>query len=77
MIDLFVLACVIARVNAALAALGPEKAAKEMDILKVFSGQVERRVKQAFSLIDINDDEVLKGLAEHAFDAEKFSWDNV
>ncbi|GMV17795.1 MAG: acyl-CoA dehydrogenase family protein [Polyangiaceae bacterium] len=77
MIDLFVLACVIARVNASLEALGPEKAAKEIDLLKVFAGQVQRRVKHAFGLIDINDDELIKGLADHAFEAEKFSWDNV
>lgn len=77
MIDMFVLACVISRVNASLEALGPEKAARELDLLKVFTGQVERRVKQAFGLIDINDDELIKGLAEHAFDAEKFSWDSL
>lgn len=77
MIDMFVLACVIARVNASLASLGPEKAQNEVDILKVFSGQVQRRVKHAFGLIDINDDELIKGVAEHAFKAEKFSWDNI
>jgi acyl-CoA dehydrogenase family protein 9 len=77
MIDLFVLACVISRVNSSLQEHGPEKAAKEVDILKVFASQVDRRVQHAFGLIDINDDELIKGIAEHAFEAEKFSWDNI
>jgi alkylation response protein AidB-like acyl-CoA dehydrogenase len=77
MIDLFVLACVLSRVNTALTEKGPEGAAKEVDILKVFADQAERRVKHAFDLIDINDDELIKGLADHAFELEKFAWDNI
>ncbi len=77
MIDLFALACTISRVNSSLAEKGPEGAAREIEILKVFANQAERRVRHAFNLIDINDDELLKGLADHAFAVEKFSWDNI
>lgn len=77
MIDLFVLACVISRVNSSLERKGTEGAAKEMEILSVFSAQVDRRVRHNFGLIDINDDELIKSIADHAFDAEKFSWDSI
>jgi acyl-CoA dehydrogenase family member 9 len=77
MIDLFALACTLSRVNSSLIDKGAEGAAREVDILKIFASQVERRVRHSFGLIDINDDELLKGLADHAFDQEKFSWDNI
>lgn len=77
MIDLFVLACVLSRVNSALAERGAEGAQRELDILKVFANQVQRRVRHAFSLIDINDDELIKGVADYAFEQERFVWDNI
>ena len=77
MIDLFVLACVLSRVDSSLKANGLEKTQKELDILTVFANQAERRVQHAFNLIDINDDELIKGLSDHACEAEKFSWDNI
>lgn len=77
MIDLFVLACVISRVDASVKAQGEERARKELEILTILTSQVERRVRHSFSLVDINDDELLKGLADHAFAAEGYSWDNL
>ncbi len=77
MIDLFVLACVISRVDASVKAQGEERARKELEILTILTSQVERRVRHNFSLVDINDDELLKGLADHAFAAEGYSWDNL
>jgi len=77
MIDLFVLACVISRVDTSIREKGAEKAAKELEIVNVFANQVARRVRHNFNLIDINDDETIKAIAEHAFGAEKFSWDNI
>lgn len=77
MIDLFVLACVLSRVNSSLSEHGSEGAAKEVDILKIFANQAQRRVRHNFSLIDINDDEMIKGIAVHAFENEKFVWDNI
>jgi len=77
MIDLFVLACVLARVDGAVRRLGVDGAAREREILEVFAGQVTRRVKSNFGKIDDNDDELIKGLADHAFSLERFGWDNL
>ena len=77
MIDLFGLACTLSRVSSSLAEKGTEGAAREIEILKVFANQTERRVRHNFGLIDINDDEMIKSLADHAFSQEKFSWDNI
>jgi acyl-CoA dehydrogenase family member 9 len=77
MIDLFALACTISRVSSSVAEKGTEGAVRELDILKIFANQVDRRVRHNFGLIDINDDELIKGLADFAFEQEKFSWDNI
>jgi alkylation response protein AidB-like acyl-CoA dehydrogenase len=77
MIDLFVLACVLSRVDSAVKGLGVEGAVREREILEVFAGQVRRRVKSNFGKIDDNDDELIKRLADHAFEAEGFGWDNL
>lgn len=77
MIDLFALACVISRVTASLEEKGPEKAAKEKEILHVFAGQVKRRVNSNFGKIDENDDEQIISLANHALENEGFVWDNL
>jgi alkylation response protein AidB-like acyl-CoA dehydrogenase len=75
MIDLFVLACVLSRVTASIEANGSEGAAKELQIARVFAGQVKRRASSNFRKIDENDDEAIKELAEHAYEAGGYSWD--
>lgn len=77
MIDLFVLACTLSRVNSSLLANGEEKARQEIQILEVLSEQARRRVQQNFELIDRNEDEPLKALADHAFNLEKYAWDTI
>jgi hypothetical protein len=77
MIDLFVLSCVLSRVDASLRKLGPEGAARELDIAHTVAGQVRRRVKSNVADIDANEDEQIKTLADHAFEAERFSWDTI
>jgi len=57
--------------------LGEEGAAKELEILRVVSGQVQRWVRSNYGKIDDNDDELIKSLADHAFAGEHFSWDNL
>ena len=76
MIDLFVLACVLSRVNTHVEANGVDKSTKELEILQVFSGQVRRRVHSNFGKIDNNDDELIKSLAEHAYERDGYSWDS-
>lgn len=75
MIDLFVLACVLSRVNSAITAQGDKKAAREIEIAKAFARQVRRRVKVNIDEIDDNADEEIKGLADYAFTVEKYVWD--
>jgi alkylation response protein AidB-like acyl-CoA dehydrogenase len=75
MIDLFVLAAVMARVSQSIQDNGEEAAQHEVEILKTFMGQVHRRVKANFDKIDNNDDELVKGLAAHAYEEGGYSWD--
>jgi hypothetical protein len=77
MIDLFVLACTLSRVQASIEAIGVEKAAREIDILLMFTREARVRMKQNFRRIDNNDDEPLKVLADDAFEAERFRWDTI
>jgi alkylation response protein AidB-like acyl-CoA dehydrogenase len=77
MIDLFVWASVLSRVDASLREKGVEAAAKEIEIARTFTGQARRRVRNTISEIDENEDESIKTLADHAFAEEKFSWDTL
>ena len=52
-------------------------AAKEIDIARVLAGQVHGRVTRNFRKIDDNDDELVKDLATHAYEAEGYSWDTI
>ncbi|RKZ62883.1 MAG: acyl-CoA dehydrogenase, partial [Gammaproteobacteria bacterium] len=71
MIDLFVLACTLSRVQASIEANGVEKASREIDILQMFTREARVRMKQNFRRIDNNDDELLKDLANDAFEVER------
>jgi alkylation response protein AidB-like acyl-CoA dehydrogenase len=75
MIDLFVLGCVLSRATASIDELGAEKAAHEIEIAKIFAGQVKGRATRNFRKIDKNDDELVKSLAEHAYDVGGYTWD--
>ena len=77
MIDLFVMAATISRVQASIDAKGVDGAALEIDILKAFTRAAKVRIKHNFRRIDTNDDEILKGLADDAFKAEAFRWDTI
>lgn len=77
MIDLFVLASVISRVDSSIRQNGADKARREIEIATVFARQAERRIKSNVDEIDNNVDESLKSLADHAFEAERFTWDTL
>jgi len=77
MIDLFVLACVLSRVDSAVRSKGLDKAQREVDIANAFAGQVRRRVRNTVTEIDDNQDEIVKVLADHAFSEEKYAWDTL
>jgi len=77
MIDLFVMAATLSRVQASIDAKGVDGAALELDILRTFTRAAKIRIKRNFRRIDSNDDEMLKALAEDAFKAEGFRWDTI
>ncbi len=77
MIDLFVMASTISRVQASIDAKGVDGATLEIDILKTFTRAAKVRIRRNFRRIDSNDDELLKGLADDAFEAEGFRWDTI
>jgi acyl-CoA dehydrogenase family protein 9 len=77
MVDLFVFACVLSRVNTSIQRAGLEASAKEVEILKTFAGQARTRLKENASKIDDNDDELIKALADDALEREAFGWDTL
>ncbi len=77
MIDLFVLSCTLSRVQASINANGVSGAQREIDIARVFTEQAKTRIKHHFRRIDNNDDELVKGLADDAFEVERFRWDII
>lgn len=77
MIDLFVMACIMSRVSQSLEERGVSKCAQELEILHVFTTDASRRIHSNLDQIDNNDDELIKSLADYAFEEEKFSWDNI
>jgi len=77
MIDLFVMACTLSRVQASIEANGVEKCKREIDILKVFTRDARSRIKGNFRRIDNNYDSRLKALATDACEAERFRWDTI
>ena len=77
MVDLFVMACTLSRVQASIDANGAEKASKEIEILHVFTRDARVRIKRNFRRIDNNEDELLKALADDAFQTERYRWDTI
>jgi alkylation response protein AidB-like acyl-CoA dehydrogenase len=77
MIDLFVMAATISRVQASIEAKGVEASALEIDILRTFTRAAKVRIKHNFRRIDTNDDEMLKAIADDAFSTEGFRWDTL
>ncbi len=75
MIDLFVLACVLSRVTASIEGNGQDEAQEEIEIARVFAGQVLGRAKRTFRKIDVNDDELVKHLAESTYERGGYGWD--
>jgi alkylation response protein AidB-like acyl-CoA dehydrogenase len=76
MIDLFVWACVMARVNSAIESKASD-VEPQLRILEVFAGRAGSRIRANFRKIDDNDDEHIKALSDHAFELGKFAWDTV
>jgi acyl-CoA dehydrogenase family protein 9 len=77
LIDLFVLASVLSRVNATLEERGEEKSGRELEIARVFARRARGRIRGNLRRVDVNDDELVKSLARDAFEREGYGWDLV
>ncbi len=77
MINLFVLACVLSRVASAVEKQGPAAVERELQIAHAFAIRVRRQVQACLQEMEDNADEEIKGLADHAFDLERFQWDTI
>ena len=77
MVDLFVLAAVMSRVNAALEARGEEGAARELEIVRVFMHRARARIRANLSQVDANEDERVRTLAQDALQREGYGWDLI
>jgi hypothetical protein len=77
MIDLFALACVLARVSTRIEDHGEAAAAPEREILRAFAQQVFRRVPAQLSELDANEDPSLHAIARHVLEVGGYRWDNL
>ncbi len=77
MIDLFVLASMLSRVNYSIETQGEESAQGEIDLVRLFIDRARTRIKRNFRRIDDNNDELVKTVADNAFGAEGFRWDVI
>ncbi|MBI5511112.1 MAG: acyl-CoA dehydrogenase family protein [Deltaproteobacteria bacterium] len=77
MIDLYTLACTLARVDQAVKEKGAAKCSRELAVLEIFGRQAKGRVSRNFNRIDDNDDEVIKALADHVCEVGRYDWDNI
>ncbi len=68
MIGLFVMACTLSRCSASIEAVGPEKAAAEIQMTRVLCGRVRGKAMKNFRNIDGNNDETIKEIAGVAYD---------
>jgi alkylation response protein AidB-like acyl-CoA dehydrogenase len=75
LIDLFVLASILSRVNAAVEERGEREASRELDILRIFARRARSRIRGNLRRVDVNDDELVKGLADDAVEREAYAWD--
>jgi len=75
LVDLFVFAAVLSRVNSAVEAEGEKAAARELDILRVFARRARGRIRGNFRRLEVNDDELVKTIATDAFERGEYAWD--
>jgi acyl-CoA dehydrogenase family protein 9 len=66
-IDLYAIACVIARTTKAIQRRGVEGARREIDLTTIFVASAEKRLHEAAAAFDKNDDELRKVVASKAY----------
>jgi hypothetical protein len=64
-------------VNSTIQAKGVDQSATEVQILETFAAQAKTRIQANLNAIDDNSDEAIKAIADHTFEAERFTWDTI
>ncbi len=77
MIDLYALACMLARVSTRIEDHGEAVAAPERELLGVFARQARRRVEGNLAGLEVNEDAGLKAVAAHVLEVGRYGWDNL
>jgi acyl-CoA dehydrogenase family protein 9 len=77
MIDLYALACMLARVSTRLEDHGEAAAAPEKELLGAFARQARRRIEANLAGLEVNEDAALKAIAGHVLELGKYGWDNL
>ncbi len=74
-IDLYAMFCTLSRVTQAIEEKGEEKASMEIAIAEAFFMRANRRVKSNFRSMDRNEDEMMKFIAEKAYEDGCYTFD--
>ena len=74
-IDLYAVAAMLARTTRAIERRGEEGARREIDLLTVFVGAAERRLRDQAAAFDKNDDELRKVVASKTYTDGGYSFD--
>ena len=78
MIDLFALACMLARVSTRLEDHGEAAAAAEKELLAAFAAQARRRIDANLAGLEAGEEDArLKGIAARLLEAGAYRWDNL
>ena len=77
MIHLFVFASVLSRVTSSIQKHGVNGAQREIQICRAFGFRVRRHMQIFLHEMEENADEDVKGLADHAFELERYQWDTI
>jgi len=77
MIDLFALACVLARVSTRIEDHGETAAAPEREILRALAWQTNRRLETGLAGLEENEDASLQEIAGRVLEAGGYGWDNL
>lgn len=74
-IDMYAMACVLARVSRSIEEKGKEKAELEMAMAEAFFMRAHRRIRGNFKAIDRNDDDFMKYIAEKHYELGEYPFD--
>ena len=76
-IELYAMVACLSRASGALEAHGAERAEREVKLTKAFCGQSAARIRAILQQFDQNDDELLKSIADDAYEVPTYPFDAV